>query len=546
MKGILAVLVTVAVMEGQVLFTNSYGEQVVNAEQTATAETGSKPALPTQAPEKKPTPPTQPVKIDLGTYVIATNIKQSDGYYEAVKILADYRQAKVVLFNVDKLDSLKNDLAKLNPRYVALLLKPTDIDINFQNRFLKMCTEIDDDPFCDFSYGYITGGTDAEAVGFVKNIIKAEKEKLPHKILGVQPDSSMSRYESNAIRSYFVDWPLISLMFGKITDKPLKGLRKMTEEEISNYIDKNTSDFENNTVIFMNGHGNPSGAPGGLSVKNMKKLNLFPAVFYDWPCYNGCVSRTFTWLTEEDINERKKRGRQLYNLKEKPIVPSDSMALSVIKAGVTASIAALESYPAGVTAEEPKFAFSGESLGEARKRQYNVLIMAFISRGEKGLVTRIYKDGDPSYSDKEKGDSLRLMMTTAIGVILYGDPAFKICAKAQPFISNSLLKDKDKIILDCTTNIDSRTDSFQWCKSDKNKIARVLYTIIDLKKEVKSINRIEVIEITDSNGKKIDFEELNWIVEKTEEGKKLHIRVTFSVDLPKDSKAKFYIYTDKK
>jgi hypothetical protein len=107
------------------------------------------------------------------TYIVLTSFDSSDPYYQAAQTISLYRNATIIQFNPDNLDVILPILVTTNPRYVAVVIKPNQLDINFVRRFLMMSTQLDSDPFSDFSYGYITGATAQDALNFVNNIIYA-------------------------------------------------------------------------------------------------------------------------------------------------------------------------------------------------------------------------------------------------------------------------------------------------------------------------------------------------------------------------------------
>ena len=112
-------------------------------------------------------------------YVIVTTITDTtDAWYQPVRVLRDYRHAQVVQFNANNVFGLLAPLVGIAPRYVAVVIKPTELYINFIRQFLMMSTQLDSDPFSDFSYGYITGATAQDALNFVNKIINAEVNNI--------------------------------------------------------------------------------------------------------------------------------------------------------------------------------------------------------------------------------------------------------------------------------------------------------------------------------------------------------------------------------
>ncbi|MHC4600298.1 MAG: hypothetical protein ACYS47_14955, partial [Planctomycetota bacterium] len=146
-----------------------------------------------------------------GGYVVLTNLPEKDPYYKAVRtLLAIHPGAKVVSFPKGDVASAAAALKKTAPRHVVVVLKPADLDMNFQGRLLTLCTGLDDDPFCDFAFGYVTGATAEEAAGFAANIRRAWKKPLPKRALEVPTfgGGPSRRTQGSARNTFGVDWPL--------------------------------------------------------------------------------------------------------------------------------------------------------------------------------------------------------------------------------------------------------------------------------------------------------------------------------------------------
>ena len=103
--------------------------------------------------------------------VLSSENDTNTAYYQAAHILAEYRNAQLLHFDPSHVQLLLPTLYSLSPRYVAVVVRPSELDINFVRDFLMMSTKVDTDPFTDFSYGFITGATGADAIYFVNNII---------------------------------------------------------------------------------------------------------------------------------------------------------------------------------------------------------------------------------------------------------------------------------------------------------------------------------------------------------------------------------------
>src|SRR5436309_5748369 len=108
-------------------------------------------------------------------YIVADAVGRHDASYQAATRLAAHRSAIIVPLDLKNLNAFRDALRQKPPRYVAVVIRPEELDYDLARRFLVMATQLDDDPFVDFSYGFITGVTAEEALAFVERSIKSEE-----------------------------------------------------------------------------------------------------------------------------------------------------------------------------------------------------------------------------------------------------------------------------------------------------------------------------------------------------------------------------------
>jgi hypothetical protein len=65
----------------------------------------------------------------------------------------------VIRFDPSDLERVKPSLQRIQPRYALVFVEPAQLDVNFAWKLLKVLSEIDDDPFVDVRYGFVTGDT---------------------------------------------------------------------------------------------------------------------------------------------------------------------------------------------------------------------------------------------------------------------------------------------------------------------------------------------------------------------------------------------------
>ncbi|MHC5036576.1 MAG: HEAT repeat domain-containing protein [Planctomycetota bacterium] len=450
-------------------------------------------------------------------HVILTNLPEKDPYHQAV---VDYQaihpDAKILRFSGREVDALKGKLRSARPKFVTLVVKPEDIDYNFHGRVLALCTGLDDDPLCDFSFGYITGATAGDAVRFVKAIAKAWKKGLPEKILNAPVSYQASaREEKRALEEFGVDWPLTVLSYGTGTREPL------SDEAIRKRFQKHVKDYSGKGVVIMGGHGSPEGMHGGISGADVwaVKPDFTNAVVYNFACFTGCVSRAFQWVHSSAEYRQPVKARAV--AKEKCI------ALAILASGASAYIASLEPRPQGsdMHMEMRHALVSGKTLGEVRRREYDKLTLGFLTWGEKGLVTRRYKDGDP----RMLGSSpvRNMMMRDASGAILYGDPSFQLGAKGQAIYESKLERRDVGYALTCTVSLPSPRGVWdttrQWGKG--RRMATRFYAEMDLPAGTPEVEKIVVESVVNGSGSSVEHADLIWVIARRGENRRLHIKV---------------------
>ncbi len=320
-----------------------------------------------------------------GQYVILTNIDQDDPYYLTVQTLQDYRDAIVLYFDPADVWAVKDSLKENNARYVALVLKPIGIDINLAREFLMMSTELDDDPFSDFSYGFITGATAQDALNFMNNIIQAEQEDIQNKPLTI---SGCGTIAENPGR----DWTYVSLKSGSYQEYLTSDYSKIYLEvgdpcAIDFFFD-NSFYLSDSKMLSFDGHGNYHmlflGNPPMISLtsNHIRTLDLYPAVVSNGACNMGVLKRDFwisNWVTNNKIG--------FYEISEK-----DSFALSILETGITGYFASIGINNGSDKAEEEYNIFLyNEPLGDIHKRNIDGVVMGFL--GNKPNL-RLFFDGD--------------------------------------------------------------------------------------------------------------------------------------------------------
>ncbi|MFO1076293.1 MAG: hypothetical protein U1E73_01040 [Planctomycetota bacterium] len=319
-----------------------------------------------------------------GGYVVLAAFPAGDPYDAAAQLLAEHHRAAIVRFDPAQLDPVKAALVAAAPRNVALVMHPDQIDFAFARRFLQLATTIDDDPFVDFAFGYVTGATADEATALARRGTTRKPKARPRhgQLAGGEgePDAAKLARELEA----------------------LKG---------------------RDTITFI-GHGYPGEVVGGPRAADLAGLVFDDAVVLNVACYTGVTHRWF----EEDYQ----RGV----LAVKVVPAADSFCLALLRTGVVGYTAYVCPRPAGPELDTDLAALErgGLSLGEARRRDYDKTVLGFLGFGEERMNLLSVAGGEKIEAG---GDVVRTMMLEgATGGVLFGDPA---CVPFAPDIDHAPL-----------------------------------------------------------------------------------------------------------
>jgi hypothetical protein len=333
-------------------------------------------------------------------YVVLAAPSKDPGFRAAAEKLAAAHGAKVVALDPAAPEKVLPELKRLAPRHVALVLPPGDLDFAFQRRFLETATRLDDDPFVDFAFGYVTGATGADASAFVDACLAAGAKPVPA-VLGALwggNDSSLDRSGDYRFRTGRA--PLVRCQ--------VKGDEKTHDRAfLAGWLPR----LARCTLLEFSGHGFPEQVVGGMDAADVKGLRLPGAVVLNVACWTGV---TRTWFEETD-------GK----LARLEVAPEKSLALALLRTGICGYTAYLGPRPAGPELDRDlvSLAADGDSLGDARRRDYDKTVLGFLGYGEERLRLERIEDGTRVRPGR---DEVRdIMLEDATGGVVFGDPAVR-------------------------------------------------------------------------------------------------------------------------
>ncbi|HOZ30188.1 MAG TPA: T9SS type A sorting domain-containing protein [Bacteroidales bacterium] len=381
-------------------------------------------------------------------YIVLSSIDNiTDDYFHAVFAISDYRDAEIVYFDPENVDEILPELINIAPRYVAVVCKPEELHINFIREFLMMSTMLDDDPFSDFSYGFITGATADDALNFVYSIIQAESENIedfPLNVGGYSATTLNLVYTGSSGYMSYLN-PASSSEIWLETNDNGSG---------EDFFIENSSYMENNKILDIGHNGdahmlwlfeggntdpnppswiydpdkieNPAYAREGLTSFTIGALNLYPAVAFNGACHSG---ETKSVMVEGDIEATFGYTEGL--IKFYTMSDTFSFALSILKTGITGYFAPCGANNANDQGEDVYNAFLyNEPLGDIHKRSNDGVVMGFL--GNKPAL-RIFEENESVYLsdvlpsgtfDPDEYSGAKYMLGGKANRIYFGDPLF--------------------------------------------------------------------------------------------------------------------------
>lgn len=331
-------------------------------------------------------------------HVILTNLAPTDPYFAAVSRLRKYRKARIVEFDPAHVASVLEEIRGISPVFVSLVLRPEALDVNIGYDILELSIQLDDDPFSDFAYGFITGATASEAVALVENMIQAESNPngVPRRLVAFGL-SNVSQVDDKIGFEWLPDWQCLRL-----------------GHEPGTFPHERLDELANRGIIRFWGHGTPRRVDDSLSYSQLRDLSLYPAVVFAGPCFSAVVHRYYEW---ECCATSVGAGC---------VHTEQSLAMSFIAQGATAYFGSLHENRCISAAREMEDALAmGDPLGIVMKRAYDTVVMA--RGGKRPGLPRLCAGEQPP-----KEDPVDFQINRAASRILLGDPAYQPFSRAAP------------------------------------------------------------------------------------------------------------------
>jgi hypothetical protein len=423
-------------------------------------------------------------------------------------------------FDPAKLDPTLAELRQAPPRFVVFVLPPEKIDVDLSHAILEMATKVDDDPFVDFEYGFVTGHDGAAALRFVRRI-----EQAWHR-------------EAGDKAALFGSWDGLF----RPTSAPMPSLKALGFEARDHYVltrdaeDKRLKEARQilgscqgkDALIFMS-HGYPDRLDLCFSGKNLREwqVDLSPAILFNCACFNGAPGRWF---------HPKGQGYE-----DRGVVARDeSVALALLDSGIAGYFAGVGMWHGPLNSQVfYHVTDDGMRLGEAANAMYNRLALEF-------WPDRLHFE--PALKRKRGGPDawVQNQRDNGAAMILYGDPALAPFAKRAKHLLSARAEaagpDRLSVKIEVRPLVEGQPGNDFWVlpsnrlfdyyslRSDlqKNPPQLELYRVVPLPARSEGVPALRVVSAR-SGDRDVPTGAVQQVVEDTPGGKLLHVRVPVQV-----------------
>jgi hypothetical protein len=281
-------------------------------------------ATSTPTPTLTPTSTATAEPNPVSGYVILTNIEENDSYFQAVQILADYRQAEVIRFE-DNIFDTEQALKEGDVQFAAVMVKPEILEEFFAFDVFTLAKQVEPGFATDFSYGYITAVSAEDMVAYVQRVIDYEQGRIH-----VEPVfKALWRTGERAVGGGYgtigdeMTADIVALAEGMGFSSERVDADQYTKPEILTYL-------QSAGVVFFNLHGSPVNIECGLQCQgdgwvkeDAAQLENIRFIFAS-SCYTASVG-TYYIQGSMDVENYRDRAAN--------IDPADSVTLGFMRNG---------------------------------------------------------------------------------------------------------------------------------------------------------------------------------------------------------------------
>lgn len=455
----------------------------------------------------------------VGDYVVLLEGGESSPYASAAQKLADRRKGEVRPWSAADHPATLKLLRELRPITVVFVLAPEKIDVDLAHELLSLATRVDDDPFVDFEYGFITGRDGPAAERFVERTLAAADRKFSRRgaMFGtwespvLPPETPLG-----AMAALGFDFDQHFVLSRDDADKRAAAARTALGK------------LSGRDVLLFFSHGYPDQFVGGFRAADLRewKIDLAPAVLINCACYNGAPGRWYELSPQGGVD----RGL---------VKPDESVALALLDSGICAYFAGIDPWHGPLANQLFSYVVDdGLRLGAAAKHMHDRLALDF-------LPDRI--NYPPVREYRFAGEGVENRRSNAAGMIFYGDPSLAPFSADPPRLLSAAAESGDDGKLRVTIALKQLVrgmpatdfmvtqarllDYFSVRGGDLMKSLQCeLYRVIPVDPHVTTAPRLRVIQAR-CGGQPLPTGDVQTALEETPGGRLLHIRVPLKVQV---------------
>lgn len=450
-------------------------------------------------------------------YLVLVEPGAGDAYLPAAEAMAQLHDGAVVKIDTDDATGMLAVLRERQPRSVVFVLPPDRIDVQLAHRVLETATQVDDDAFVDFEYGFVTGRDGNAALRFVERI-KAAHERAYGRRAG-----------------FFGSWegPVVPEVKGAGGAAKALGMEMAarfvgvneSDEERAKRVQATFAEFAQRDILLFFSHGYPDQMVSCFRAPDLRewRVDLNGAILVNCACYNGAPGR---WW-DVDFRTGAYVDRGLVDAEE-------SVALAIIDSGVAGFFGGIDPWH-GPLANQVFLLITddGMRLGEAAKRMYDRLALAF----EPERV-----DYAAMSERRFTGEGRNNRLSNGAGMIFYGDPALAPFEKNAARLVQVKSESDGDSTLRCTMTMKPLMtgsanaadamlpqarlmDYYSVRTADvMNELKMEVHRVVPLPEGWEEVAAVKVKSLT-SGGRDVPAGECQWAIEQTLDGRLLHVRI---------------------
>jgi hypothetical protein len=331
-----------------------------------------------------------------GEMIVLVDAGRANEFLPAARAMAELHGAEVRRFEPKTVRSAILALRKSPARQVVFVLPPEELDIDLAHTILEAASELDDDPFCDLEYGFITGRDGAAASRFVERIAAARKREFGKSVGTFTGSDKLAPRADDA-----AEVPTNAFGFS-FRRRWASATDERTRVETAR---KGLSELRGCDLLLFYSHGSPMAMGSCFRGEELGSwgVDLSSAILFNCACYNGAPSRWFFSRTGKPTPQAS-------------VPRNQSVALALLDSGISGYFAGLDGWH-GILSNQAflNVVDDGLTLGGAAKRLCDRALLD-------ALPARL--EFEPMKDLKAPPDAARARRETAASGIFYGDPSF--------------------------------------------------------------------------------------------------------------------------